>query len=304
MSRYDDLIARLDAGHRVLIDGATGTECERRGIPQVELAWNSGGTLSHPEVVRQVHRDYIDRGAQIIISNTFATGRNLMEDAGRADDFETYNRRGVELAIEARREAGADEVLVAGGISYWSWAVPPSLERLHENTEDQARIMAAAGADLLMLEMMVDIERLEVVLEAAMTAGLPVWPGLTIGTEEGDPIGDDGVTRLRYGDTLEDAIRRLDPAATPVVSIMHTDAGLIDGSLDVLDQHWSGHVGVYAHSGDYVDGTWMFNGVMSPDQYADAAERWTSRGVQIIGGCCGIGPEHIEALGPLIDSRS
>jgi len=296
VGRYDDLMNRLDEGETIIIDGGTGTECERRGIPQVDLAWNSGGALSHPDIIRQIHRDYIDLGAQVVISNTFATGRNILVDAGRAHDFDPYNRRGVELAIEARGDSGADHVLVAGGISYWSWATPPTLERLHENTVDQARIMADAGADLLMLEMMVGIERMEVVLDASATVGLPVWVGLTCGTEEGDPIGDDGVARLREGDTVEDALKALDPAVTPVVSVMHTDAGLIDGCLDVLDQHWTGHVGAYAHSGDYVDGTWIFNGVMSPERYAEAAKGWIDRGVRVIGGCCGIGPEHIDRI--------
>jgi len=300
VSGYDNLMNRLSAGERILIDGGTGTECERRGIPQVDLAWNSGGALSHPDIVRQVHRDYIDLGAQVVISNTFATGRNIMEDAGRAGDFDAYNRRGVELAREARDAAGAYQVLVAGGISYWSWAVPPTLERLHENTVEQARIMADAGADLLMLEMMVGIERMQVVLDAASSAGLPIWVGITCGTEEGDPIGDDGVMRLRDGDSLADALAFLDPAITPVVSIMHTDVDLIDGCLDVLEQHWIGHTGVYAHSGEYVDGRWEFNGTMSAERYAEAAAGWAARGVDVIGGCCGIGPEHIHRIADTI----
>ena len=72
MSRYDELMARLDAGERILIDGGTGSEVDRRGVPPLDLAWNAGGALSHPDVLRQIHRDYLELGAQVVISNTFA----------------------------------------------------------------------------------------------------------------------------------------------------------------------------------------------------------------------------------------
>ena len=55
MNRYQQLIDRIGAGEKILIDGATGTEIEHRGVPQLENAWNGGGALSHPDIVRQVH---------------------------------------------------------------------------------------------------------------------------------------------------------------------------------------------------------------------------------------------------------
>ena len=121
MSRYDRLMKRIADGGRILIDGATGTEIERRGVPQLDNAWNGGGALSDPDVLREVHEDYIREGAEIIISNTFATHRQALRAAGVEHQFDAFNRRGVELAIEARDRLGANDVLVAGGISYWSW---------------------------------------------------------------------------------------------------------------------------------------------------------------------------------------
>ena len=64
-----------------MIDGATGTELERRGVPQIPNAWNGGGALSHPEILEQIHKEYIELGAKIIITNTFATGKHTLEDA-------------------------------------------------------------------------------------------------------------------------------------------------------------------------------------------------------------------------------
>lgn len=297
MTRLDNLMVRLDAGATVLIDGATGTECERRGVPKLQHAWNGGGALSHPDVVRQVHREYIELGAQVIIANTFATHRHALEAAGVADDFVDYNRRGVELAVEARREANANGVVVAGGISNWTWTGEhPPTDVLRGNTAEQAAAMRDGGADLLVLEMMIDIERMRATLDGAMTIGLPMWVGFTCGSEQGVPLARDDSVRLRDGELLADAIRALDQYDIDVITIMHTDIALVDACLDVALGVWTGPVGVYAHSGDFVDGDLVFDSVITPADYQTDAKRWVERGVQIIGGCCGVGPAHIELL--------
>ena len=176
MSRYSELMQRIQAGECILIDGATGTEMERRGVPQLDNAWNGGGALSHPEILRAVHEDYLRLGAEIIISNTFATHFYALRDAGEAESFEDYNRRGIEIAIEARENMQKPDALVAGGISYWSWSGNhPSLENLKAATDRQVEIIAAAGADLFMLEMMIDIDKMLLLLDSAASTGLPVW---------------------------------------------------------------------------------------------------------------------------------
>ena len=107
-------------GKCIMIDGATATELERRGVPQLKNAWNGGAALSHPEILMGVHKDYIKSGSEIIISNTFANTKHALEDAGLSNNFEEYNLEGVRLAIETRNNL-SENVLVAGGISYWTW---------------------------------------------------------------------------------------------------------------------------------------------------------------------------------------
>lgn len=290
MNRYQQLIDRIGAGEKILIDGATGTEIEHRGVPQLENAWNGGGALSHPDIVRQVHADYIREGAEVVISNTFATSRHALRDAGEDDKFEMYNRRGIELACEAREQMGAQSVLVAGGISYWSWSGDhPSLDDLHQSIGIQAQTMASAGADLLMLEMMIDIDKMLVTLEAAQSANLPVWVGLTC-----EPIN--GEMCLRNGDKLVDAIDELKNRNVPLINIMHSNVEYVDGCLDVLDEHWPGHTGIYAHTGKFENDHHLANTVMSAEDYARYGGSWLQRNVQLVGGCCGFGIGHIAAL--------
>lgn len=296
MSRYDDLMARARADETVLLDGATGTECERRGVPTLDGAWSGGFALSQPDTVRAVHADYLRLGAELLIANTFATHRHVLEAAGVAQDLEALNRRGVELAIEARTAAGADGVVVAAGISSWTFTGPePSPDVVRANTAEQVAILAAAGAELVILEMMVDVERMLATLEGARTAGLPVWVGVTCG-DYGQPLGADGVPRLRGGEPLADAIAALDGQHVDALVVMHTDVSLVDACLDVALARWPGVVGVYAHSGDFRGGRWVFDDVITPTDYAAHAAGWVRRGVRLVGGCCGIGPAHVREL--------
>ena len=294
MSRYQRFMDRIANGERILIDGATGTEIEKRGVPQLDNAWNGGGALTHPDILRTVHEDYIREGAEIVISNTFATHRHALCDSGIEDRFELLNRRGVELAIEARERINASDVLVAGGISYWSWSGNwREPEELRNDAEEEASIMAKAGADVLMLEMMVDIESMLVTLEAAQLSGLPVWVGFSCKLDES------GVPTLLRGGVLADALDAIKDRSVPLVSIMHTEVEDVGACLDIVDSHWQGPVGVYAHSARWEGQVGLFDGTIPSEDYAAEAKSWLERGVQVIGGCCGLGVDHIRALKPL-----
>ncbi|MEM9205455.1 MAG: homocysteine S-methyltransferase family protein [Pseudomonadota bacterium] len=304
MTRYENLLERMKNGEQIVIDGGTGTEVERRGVPQLENAWNSGGTLSHPDIVRAIHEDYLNSGAEIIISNTFATSRNLLEDAGVPELFEAYNRSAVELAREARDRADKPNTVIAGGISHWSFSRRlPTLDDLRDGAADQARIMKEAGADLIMLEMMVEVPRMMAVLDGALSSDLPIWVGLSCAPEKSGTMclqnaeaDSNGFVYARDGAYLADAISALDGYDVPLLSVMHTDVQHIDACLDVVDNYWSGLVGVYAHSGRFVDGKWGFQDTITPNAYTEACNTWLDRGVNLIGGCCGIRPDHISHL--------
>ena len=285
------MMERAKNEHVILMDGATGTEVERRGVAQLNNAWNGGAALSDPDILRTVHEDYIQNGAEIIISNTFANAKHALIDAGRVNDFEKLNSRAVQIAVEARNKKNADHVCVAGGISYWTWTgKKPSLADLKSTVNTQAQIMAESGADLLMLEMMIDIEQMMVTYEAAKSSGLPTWIGLTCEAQ------DNGEVCLRDGDPLTQALASLSNDKPDVINIMHTDVSHVIPALNYLKSEWKQYVGVYAHSGKTIDGKWTFNDVLSPAEYQQHAESWIDKGVTFIGGCCGISVNHIALL--------
>lgn len=291
MSRYDTMMDRIRVGECILIDGATGTEAQRRGVPQLDNAWNGGGALSHPDVIRQVHLDYLEAGAEIIISNSFATHLHALEAAGEAARFEDYNRRAVELAVEARAQSTNRDALVAAGVSYWSWRgdMPPA-ERMRDATTRQLAVMAEAGADIVLLEMMIDQANFRTTLEATADIGLPVWAGITTGR------APEGHIRLRQGDPLAPAVALAANAGVELINIMHTEVEFVADSIDAVRRDWEGPIGVYAHSSTEIDERWVFDDVISPRDYCDLAAGWKAQGVSLVGGCCGTGTAHIHQL--------
>ena len=299
MTRYLEFVDRFKDEIPILIDGATGTEAERRGVPQLTNAWNGGGALSHPEIIKEIHLDYIRHGAEIVISNSFATSKQALNDAGLEHLFEEYNRRSVELAIEARNISKKTNILVAGSICYQRFPTgEPNKNTLFEDIFEQAVILRDAGADLLMLEMMLHLDLTLITLDAALKTGLPVWVGLSC------KKNNDGNICLLGGDLLTDCLKELKKKSVQLVNIMHTEVDLISECLDVLDANWEGFVGVYAHTGLYKNPEWIFDDIISPEDYAEASKAWIERKINIIGGCCGIRSEHIKSLNTLISQKN
>ena len=285
------LANRLATGELILIDGATGTDIERRGVPMVQNAWCGASHLTHPDEVRAVHVDHISAGAELIIANTYASSRHLLAYADMEPHFEELNRRGVELAIEAREQAAAANVVVAGSMSTSTQGGEfPPIEVAEANYLEQGQILADAGAELIVLEMMRDIDHTQACLDGALATGLPVWMGLSC-------YLDDGVPMMWAGtDTLAAFMQRFGDSSVEVMSVMHTETEDVDACLDIVQAKWHGPVGVYAQSGVFEHPVWVFIDVISPQDYGDACQRWIDRGVQVIGGCCGIGHEHIAHL--------
>jgi len=289
-------LAKMLDDQVVIIDGATGTELQRRGVPMDEVAWSGAAVLSHPNIVRAVHEDYMRAGAEVIIANTFGSTRQMLEPAGFGEHVETVNRRAVELALEARENVGDPSVAVAGSIS----AMPPGFDREAyfspeaelASYREAIGIQAEAGADLIALEMMEDTEHAALAMQAAVESKLPVWLGVSCKqTDDGRIIGFG-----REDTTLAKVLDVLVPMGPSVVNIMHTNAHVIPAALAILRERWDGPTGVYPESGYFTKPNWNFVDVIPPDELVDEAKSWLESGVRLLGGCCGTGPEHVSAL--------
>ena len=145
---------RLAAGEVIIIDGAMGTELQRRGVPMDKVAWSAAAIATHPDTIREIHEDYIRAGAEVVITNTFGAARHVLARASLGERVRELNRRAVELAREARdRASDGRKVWVAGSISSflpeddWNKMVMPDVAVA--SYREQAEVLAASGVDLV-----------------------------------------------------------------------------------------------------------------------------------------------------------
>ena len=299
------LSERLNNNEIILLDGGVSTEIQKRGVPLHSNVWSGLTTKTHPEEVRQVHEDYIRAGSQVITANTYATARHVLESINLGHESKIINLKSVQLAQQARDNVADSEVWIAGSMS----SMPPLTasqevavgKHVEASYQELAESLAQAGVDLIIAEMMRDIDNATMVIKAAVSTGLPVWIGYSMMmAEDGADVrslrwkSNDSTTESLDFATL---VKTLSPLGGQAAGIMHTQVNNIDPALEVLGRHWSGPKLAYAETGRLLVPDWSFEEICSPQDYAKEIEGWIKKhGVQIVGGCCGTGPEHIRAL--------
>jgi S-methylmethionine-dependent homocysteine/selenocysteine methylase len=285
---------RFTEGPALLLDGATGTELERRGVRSGLPLWSTHALLDAPLILGQIHQDYVQAGAEILTANTFRTQRRALSSAtaeqpGLTERDGELTRRAVEIAREAA-EGASHPVWIAGSAPTLEDCYRPDLvpdaASLCEEHARHARNLAAAGVDLVLVETMNTIREAEAAVEAATATGLPVIVSFV--------SWRDAV--LLSGEPLGEAIDRMAPHAPLAVCVNCLPPSSIDACLPVLAGA-NPPFGVYANlgaPGDAASDTRSEE--CSPSDFAQHARDWIDAGARLVGGCCGTGPEHIRAL--------
>lgn len=295
---YDLIRQKLARGEPIILDGGTGTDIQRRGVPMSNSTWCAEANVTHPDVVSEVHADYIKAGADIIIANTFATSALLFNALDRDDELLAIDKAAVKIAMDA---AKGHNVAVAGSMSTMRPVVAGSdrTSKQREWPEAEARALfkrkadnlAAAGVDLIMMEMMRDTDYSVWATEAAQATGRPVWIGISVERHGGKLTGFG-----REDQDFNTVARVLSALKPDVISIMHTSPNDTDEAIDILRKYWKGPVGAYPESGYFKMPDWTFVDIIPPEELVERSRAWKKKGVTAFGGCCGLGPEHITAL--------
>jgi S-methylmethionine-dependent homocysteine/selenocysteine methylase len=315
MSVADAVLGRLAQRELVIIDGGTGTQLQAQGVPMDDEIWSGRASLEHPDIVQSVHEAYVRAGAEVIIANTFAANRAALGPGGLGVRVAEANHNAVRAALAARAAAAGRPVAVAGSMSSFcsiamhGRGVPagdagpaedPRFPSLADYRE-QAALLADAGVDLIALELMEAPGYGRAAIQAATETGLPVWLGISPIRLDDGSLGTD--PELGSGLSFEELTRQLVEPGLAAVTVMHAKPDVAREAIGVIRRYFAGPIGVYAESGDWAAPNWVFSG-LSPEEYLIEAADWASAGAQIIGGCCGVGPEHIRVLADRLDRRA
>ena len=284
----------------IILDGAMGTELARRGVDTGLPLWSANALLVAPEVVRQIHLDYLDAGARVMTANTFRTNVRTLLHAGMGDRARELTFKAVQLARNAARMSEDTKVSIAGSIApvedcYSPQLVPQDEAVLLAEHTAMARNLADAGCDLLLIETMNTIREAVAAARAAAATHLPIWVSFVL----------DADNHLLSGETLDDAVRAVAPLGPQAVLVNCIPVAQVTPALALLrdSARWSTAplvTGAYANAGHVGEGGWSMEHGVAPQDYARAAQSWFDAG--IIGGCCGTTPDHIRALRTLMPS--
>jgi S-methylmethionine-dependent homocysteine/selenocysteine methylase len=300
-------VARAAALSRTLVlDGGMGSELRRRGVPLSAACWNAAANLSAQALVEQIHLDYVAAGADIITANTFASTRFVLAGAGLDAEFAALNGAAITAARAARDEA-ATGALVAASIS----CLPPRFDRgLYPSPEvefrayvELAEFCAERDVDLILLEMLQDPVHAALACRAVAGLGLPVCAGISCRLAGREPRHGEAAALVGFDEpsiameAVLDCVLAHDPQA---IAIMHTPLEAMLPALARVGSVWNGPLAAYAEIPYREDPEALGAAPVTPATYADAARGWIDAGANIIGGCCGTGPAHIEALRQLL----
>jgi len=289
-----------------IMDGGMGKELNRIGAPFQQPEWSAQALLDDPEWVRRAHQNFVDAGAQIIITNTYAVVPYHIGE-------ERFAARGAELAALAAdiarqvADAADREILVAGSLpplfgSYEPWnfdadAAPALWDVLIE---------AQAGkVDLWLGETISSLDEYRVLASRLAQRPEPFWASFTVSDDLPDGADPASWAELRSGESIAD-LAQVAGAQADAILFNCSQPERLNPALAQLSEALGDSsiaIGVYANAFEDKEEGYASNDVilehrhdLTPSVYAEMAQSWIDAGASIIGGCCGIRPDHIQAL--------
>ena len=296
----------INSANPILLDGGIGTELERLGAPMDHEAWCAVALETHPQLVRDVHKSYIDAGADIITVNTYAATRHALTNGGMEKKFTRWNKLAVQLARETLDASEVDRnILIAGSVSnFGHFTDQYTDEQLAPNFRDQAEILVENGVDFIILESLgAKTSTIVTALNAITEFNVPIWVAVSckanhesgelfLGIEESRIHSHRPLAHQEFGEAIDTIMN----TAGSALLIMHSTVDTTLPALQLLQSHYDGLRGAYPNAGYWTRPEWAFVDQISPEDYLDRARKWLNTGARIVGGCCGIGPDHIAAL--------
>ena len=286
-------LTSLSQPHHLILDGATGTELNRRGVDTGLPLWSANALMNDRDakILQQIHEDYLRAGADIITTNTFRTHCRALAPSGNADRALDLTRRAADIARAAIASVPSDTPrFVAGSIStledcYRPDLVPPDDELRAEHSE-RIHHLIECGVDLILIETVNTIREAVVMAKLATITGTPVIVSFVCNREG----------KILSGETLTDAANQLLPLGISVIGVNCGPTPNLAKPLAELQIACGKDFPLIAYGNiGYADEKvgWVNTDSEDPKAYCEHAIHWPAK---IIGGCCGTTPEHIHQL--------
>lgn len=270
-----------------LLDGAMGTELQRRGA-RVELPlWSALPLMENPQLVLNIHHEYVSAGAEVLTTNTFRTHRRSLHKAGIGEKAESLTRVAARLA----KEAADGKAKVAGSVSPLEDCYRPDLSPgdTYDEFAEISEWLLDEGCDLLLIETMNNLTEARSAIRAAQQLGAEFW--LSVNPSNAD------AHRLLSGDSIGDALKVAEGEGASAFLVNCAPPQLIEKAIELVANRANIPFGGYANNGlpDETAG-WRFDREIPPQAFADHVARLTNYGAKIVGGCCGTTPLHTVAI--------
>ncbi len=280
-----------------LLDGSIGQELVKRGGEKPTPLWSTRVMMDQPELVGQVHADYFRRGATVATTNTYAVHRSRLVREGIEDQLPALIDTALSQAKGARPASGGR---IAGALGPLLASYRPDLKPdVEEAALKYAELVSLMNdrVDLFLHETVSSLQEAEGALRGTESATKPVWLALSV-------MDNDG-TRLRSGEQLAQVAPLVGRFAPQAVLINCTRPESVMPALTILKTMGRPY-GAYANgftgiTQDFLEDAPTVDALeqrhdLTPEAYADFAMSWVEYGATIVGGCCEVGPDHIEAM--------
>ena len=282
-----------------LLDGGMGQELIRRSKQPPTPMWSAQLMLDMPDLVEQLHGEFIDAGAQIITVNTYSAITERLERYGQGNMFDSLHEAACTVAARARDSRQADHVLIAG-------CLPPLVASYHPelapdpiiSRANYQRVVAAQAdkVDLFLCETMCSVSEAVIASSAALETNKPVWVALS--------LDDNKPETLRSGEPWLEAVNALQNTGIAGLLLNCSRPETINSQWDDFHTACEVPIGAYANGFTSVDALDVGGTVnvlearqdLGPAAYAKFALSWADKGAAMVGGCCEVGPDHIRYL--------
>ena len=301
---YNIVKEKLDNGKLVILDGAMGSELEKNGAQMDKKLWCGTSSIKFPEIVKKVHEDYIEAGADVITTNTYASTPISMKNYGFENSIREYNKKSVLIAKKAAENSNKD-IAIAGSVSASGSFYKLGIKTMIPNFNEQLKILTEEGVDLIILEAMSSqAEIVQAMIECSTKVKVPVWLAISCVIDN-----NSNQIMLGYNDSIdappevyenfEKSLKKFSQLHKGPILIAHSNIDVTGKAVKIAKKIFNGIIGAYPNVGFYEKPHWIYEDNMKPEDYLIQAKSWVEDGSQIIGGCCGIGPDLIKSLSNL-----